>query len=340
MRSSSVTEQKLLSKDSPTSLLVWLIPISFALFIGYRPIDGFAFVDMKGYNGVYYTLAYGNDFTFNWDASNYLFDNIFNWLGSKRYEITTFFVGSAIIYFVGAYIGYKELFPSNSLIAYIGFLGAFSTFSYGTNGIKAGMAASLFIIAIASYKKPIISTIFLFLSLGFHHSMILPVTAVIIAYAYHNSKIYLLFWFFALVVSLLHIQYFQEILGSMADESGSEYLLDTDDDWGGKTGFRWDFVLYSAIPIITGFYWVVRHNIKDFGFNLIYNTYLLTNGIWMLCMYASFTNRIAYLSWLLYPLVLLYPLLRIDLFNRQVTVLKSVIWGQLIVTIILAFIYS
>ena len=28
----------------------------------------------------------------------------------------------------------------------------------------------------------------------------------------------------------------------------------------------------------------------------------------MLCMYAEFTNRIAYLSWFMYPFVLIYPL--------------------------------
>ncbi len=28
-----------------------------------------------------------------------------------------------------------------------------------------------------------------------------------------------------------------------------------------------------------------------------------------LCMYAGFTNRIAYLSWLIYPIVLIYPYL-------------------------------
>jgi hypothetical protein len=35
----------------------------------------------------------------------------------------------------------------------------------------------------------------------------------------------------------------------------------------------------------------------------------LLNALWMLCMYANFTNRIAALSWALYPIVIIYPYL-------------------------------
>ena len=38
-------------------------------------------------------------------------------------------------------------------------------------------------------------------------------------------------------------------------------------------------------------------------------TYTFTNSVWMLCMYAEYTNRIAYLSWFMYPFVLIYPLI-------------------------------
>jgi hypothetical protein len=37
------------------------------------------------------------------------------------------------------------------------------------------------------------------------------------------------------------------------------------------------------------------------------NTYLLTNGLWVLVIHASFSNRFAYLSWFMMPWILLYP---------------------------------
>lgn len=336
IRYQTLSTEQLIYSGKPTSNWAWSIPIAFALFIGFRPVSGI-FVDMGNYNQVYYNLLYGREFEWDWQSTNFIFDNIYNWLASERFEINVFFVGSAIIYFVGTYIGLRKLFPSNALYAFICFLGAFSTYSYGTNGLKAGMAASLFIIAIAYYTKPLIALIFLFLSLGFHHSMILPIVAAIIVFFYRNSKVYLLFWVLALIIAILHITYFQEWFGGMADEEGSSYLLETNENWGGKVGFRWDFVLYSVLPIITGYYWVTRNNIKDAGFLILYNTYVLTNAVWMLCMYANFTNRIAYLSWFLYPIVLIFPLLKLDLLERQSMILTYIVWGQLIITLALAY---
>ena len=337
IRYRTFSDEELLYQTKPTSIWVWLVPLGFALFIGERPLSGRYFVDMSNYNEAYYSLYYGTEFKWDWQSTNYIFDNVFRWLASERYEINVFFVGAAIIYFIGAYIGLKKLFPTNALYAFVCFLGAFSTYSYGTNGLKAGMAASLFIIAIAYYSKPLVSILFLFLSLGFHHSMMLPIVAVVIAFFYRNSKIYLLVWLIALLIAVLHITFFQEMFGGMVDEGGSSYLLETNEDWGGKTGFRWDFVIYSMLPIITGFYWVVRNNIKNSGFSIIYNTYILTNAVWMLCMYASFTNRIAYLSWFLYPIVLIFPLLKLDLLERQSMILTYIVWGQLIITLALAY---
>lgn len=48
-------------------------------------------------------------------------------------------------------------------------------------------------------------------------------------------------------------------------------------------------------------------------YKTILNLYLCTNAVWCLCMYASYCNRIAYLSWFMYPIVLIYPLLKEDL---------------------------
>ena len=337
IRYRAFSDEELLYQTKPTSIWAWLVPLGFALFIGERPLSGRYFVDMLAYE-ISYESMIGEEFQWDWQSTNYIFDNVFRWLASERYEISVFFVGAALINFIGAYIGLRKLFPTNALYAFVCFLGAFSTFSYGTNGLKAGMAASLFIIAIAYYSKPLVCILFLSLSLGFHHSMMLPIVAVVIAFFYRNSKIYLLIWAIALIIAVLHITYFQQLFGGMTDEDSASYLLETNDNWGGKTGFRWDFVIYSMLPIATGFYWVVRNNIKDAGFSILYNTYVLTNAVWMLCMYANFTNRIAYLSWFLYPIVLIYPLLKINLLDRQSVILNYTVWGQLIITLTLTFV--
>ena len=45
------------------------------------------------------------------------------------------------------------------------------------------------------------------------------------------------------------VTFFQDLFAGIADESGAEYLSSTNSDWGGKSGFRIDFVVYSFMPV-------------------------------------------------------------------------------------------
>lgn len=318
----------------------YILPLLFALFIGFRPLSGIYFVDMWNYNSEYYAFLYGRNFHFNPLAENFIFDNLFGWLGSKNYEIKVCFVLIALIYFVLTYKALTRLFGPNSTLAFIVFLGAFSTFSYGTNGIKAGAAAAFFLCALSYRDKPLMASLFLVLSLGFHHSMKIPIAAFIIAWFIKDSKYYFAVWIIALLIAAAHITYFQELFAGMADERGALYLNNTEGNWGGKSGFRLDFILYSAFPVFIGSLAIFKCKLKSKIYSFLFNVYLLTNAIWMLCMYASFTNRIAYLSWLMYPIVTIYPFFCKDIMPAQVTRLKLVIWFQLLFTLFMNIIYG
>ncbi len=292
-------------------LLVWFM----ILFIGLRPING-VFVDMKNYDMHFHALFYGEQFQFDWNTDNLLFDNMFHWWGAMKLEIWTFFFAIAIIYFGAAYLGIRRLFPNHSLAAYLVFLGAFSTFSFGTNGIKGGAAASLFIWAISYRQNLKVCIPLVLLSWGFHHSMQLLVTAFILTTLFKKPKYYFGGWLFCLMLAALRVTYFQYLFGGLTDDQGASYLVGGD----GSTvatkilgGFRIDFILYSAIPVLVGYYAEIKKklNISPLYRDLLH-LYICVNGLWMLCMYAEFTNRIAYLSWFLYPIVLIYPFLYED----------------------------
>jgi hypothetical protein len=107
-------------------------------------------------------------------------------------------------------------------------------------------------------------------------------------------------------------------LGLTNDERFSEYLNDTEYiDSFSSTGFRWDFLLYSMVPIVLGIYVVLRRKEKDQMYLLLLHTYIITNAFWILVIRSSFSNRFAYLSWFLYPIVLIYPALKFNLWNKQ-----------------------
>lgn len=89
-----------------------------------------------------------------------------------------------------------------------------------------------------------------------------------------------------------------------------------------------------------GYYVKFKYQLEDKLYDTMLNIYLTCNGIWMLCMYAQFTNRIAYLSWFIYPILLVYPCYAIgDETHPLVLVRKKVVLLHLAFTLFMAFIY-
>ena len=285
------------------------LAIVFSLFIGGRPVDA-VFADTVGY-ATYFKYITPSTFFFLENPENIVFDNIIHFFATSGLGYELFFIFIAVIYFIGTYIACRKFFHNNTLAAYLVFLIAFSTFSYAVNGIKAGAASAIFLCAIA-YKKdhPKISILLAVLSWTFHHSMFVCLAAYFVICFYSRPKWYFLFWVVCLLLSLAHVSYFQNIFVNISDEKGASYL-DSNNlaGWGGEIGFRYDFVLYSMMPILIGWYAIYKKGIISRQYNEILCFYLLVNGLWLLCMYAGFTNRIAYLSWLIYPIVLIYPYL-------------------------------
>lgn len=316
----------------------WWLAIFFALFIGFRPVD-IQFVDMVGYAGMYDWLTTSAG-SYNWESENRIFDNLLLYMAQNGYTKDIFFFLITSIYFIVSYIAIKRIFKDNPLAAYIVWLGAFSTFSYSVNGIKAGAAAAFFLLALSYYDRKIISILIALVSLGFHHSMSVCLTAYIIIMIVKDTRYYFFFWIICLLIAAMKITYFQELFGSLTDDRSSSYLLTTSGDhFGGKGGFRYDFILYSSVPIIIGFIAVFKRHLKSRQFSVLYNFYLLTNGIWMLCMYASFTNRIAYLSWFVYPLVLVYPLLDMKWGSDRSVTFRYITFANLAFTLFMSNIY-
>lgn len=324
-------------KTSP-SVTGWMIALIIAIFFGFRPISGYYFVDMANYYFGYIN-SWGTPYTFNWSAENYLFDNLILEMASLKIDAQIFFFLIALIYFLGTFVAMQKFFPKDALLGFTAFLGAFSTYSYGTNGIKAGAAAALFLCAIAYRHNRFLCLVFLFLTLGFHHSMIMPIAAFIICSFVKKTKYYFLLWTASILVAALHISAFQELFASMSADRGASYLTATGTDWGGKSGLRIDFIIYSAMPILVGYIAIFKYKVKSENYNFILNLYMMTNAIWMLCMYAEFTNRIAYLSWLMYPVVLIYPFLSKRFMPRQYKMAINAVWYQLLFTLFMVYIY-
>ena len=334
--------------DTHSSIIIdqraLILAIVLAIFIGFRPISAAYFGDTINYAYVY-NMREGLPYIYDPLSENLIWDNLLNWWASKRMGISYLFVLADIINFGCTFLACRKFFNQNQYIAFLVFLGSFSTFSYATNGVKAGVAAAIFLLALSYYKKLHISIPLVLISWGFHHSMTLPVCAFIISYFYRNPKFYYFIWIVCLLLSAAHVTYFQSLFAQMAsdqgDTTGAQYLLSSSSsEWGGKSGFRIDFVIYSAMPLLVNYNAIFKKKIQLSSYNIfILNIYLITNAVWMLCMYGEFTNRIAYLSWFLFPIVLIYPLLTKDWGPTRYRTLSKIVIANLAFTLFMHIIY-
>ncbi len=284
----------------------FILALFMALFIGFRPNHP-VFADTVGYVASFDYLS-GIKFHFTFDVENIIFDNLLAWMASLGFSYSGFFFVIALIYFGFTAVACSKFFPNNTWASFLVFLAAFSTFSYGVNGIKAGAAYAFFLCAIAFRDKKILALLFLTLSVGFHHGMFPCILAYVLTWFYKNTKVYLAFWLVCFCIAVLNITYFQELFVGFVDDKSASYINgEMTDGW--FTGMRYDFVLYSFMPILVGCYVLYKKKIEIHEYRFVFNLYILLNGLWMLCMYASFTNRIAAHSWSMYPVVLTYPFL-------------------------------
>jgi predicted Na+-dependent transporter len=118
-------------------------------------------------------------------------------------------------------------------------------------------------------------------------------------------------------------------------DSRTSYLTTTETHY--NVGFRIDFILYSCMPIIIGYIYQNRLHYRNEFYSLIHNTYIIANAFWVLVIRANFSDRFAYLSWFMYALVMMYPLLESpDSFNN---VRQKIFWTLFGINLFTYFMY-
>lgn len=289
--------------------------VAVILYMGLRPINGHYFVDMRTYANHFEFVAKGGVLP-DRDVGFTLFLT----LCTKLMSVEWFFLLCTMLYVIPIYIAVKRWHKDYAFFAFLACIGSFSFWGYGTNGIRAGLATSFFIFAL-SYRRffPIMLT-FLLLSISFHKSLLLPLLAFAVTFVYNKPKTYLLVWLAAIVLSVAMGSFWESFFAGLGfgNDRFAGYLTSTENAHQfTNTGFRWDFLFYSSVPVIAGCVYIYKYKFKDAFYNQLYNTYVICNAFWIMVIRASFSNRFAYLSWFLMALVIIYPLLKRKMFGLQ-----------------------
>ena len=327
-----------LMKGSNDMVITILLGIALIIVMGLRPVT-FAFGDTINYARHYYDLQQGF-VQFDSDEG----EVVFNWLMAqcaKVMDVSYFFLIIEIGYIGCLLWACKRLMPRNILLAFLFCVGAFSFFSYGTNGIRNGLSTSIIILAMSyingTVRQKVFSILLLFLAFNIHSSAILPICAIFLSCFYTHTKTYIIFWISAIFISLIGGGWVENIfLGWEFDDRMDIYLTNDEyNDQFSAIGFRWDFLLYSMMPIVLGYYCVVKKNLLNRNYLLLLNTYIICNAFWVMLIRASFSNRFAYLSWFLYPIVLGYPLLKLPVWKDQGKKTGIILFGHSLFTYVM-----
>ena len=316
--------QKLLKQNS--ALLPFLLTVILIIYIGLRPIRGRFFGDMAMYHHVW-RLVDESSLATNLFESNREWFFQFIMVSSKRIvpEPQFFFLLVDVIYFGCHFWACKKLLWENVWLAVLFTFFSFQFFTFGTNGLRNGMGCSLMLVSIAYFadrtkKGYIIGLLFIILALGCHRSVLIPTVAMLIStFFFKDIKYPISIWLFCILLSLFAGNYFQNLfIGIGLDQRMSTYSSVSERTMTkfSHIGFRWDFLLYSSMPIVLA--WFARYRgIINKTFYFLANTYIIANSFWVLVCRVAYSNRFAYLSWFLYALVIAYGVVRVPIWEKQ-----------------------
>lgn len=309
----SIISSKNLGSIKTMSLFLLLF---VTLYMGLRPIS-WRFGDMTIYNDAF--EKYFNGMPFNILSHDLVFE-YFMYFCAQIMSASMFFFFCSLLYVIPVWFACKKWFQDYTFYAFLALITSFSFWTYGVNGIRNGIATSLFLYAL-SQEKLVFKIIFVLIAIGFHKSVIIPAAALALTYFYLDTKKYFYVWLLCIPLSLVAGGFFEGLFAGFMDDDRARYLTTFKEEFKdsfSNSGFRWDFLLYSGSVVYVAYFFIFKKKFDDPVYNRLVCVYLAANAFWILVIKASFSNRFAYLSWFMMGVVITYPYLtKIQIRNQH-----------------------
>ena len=301
-------------------LLPFVLSLFFVFWLGARPISGIVFGDTYNYAVSYAGLDSSVHVAVDWHG-----EWIWGWLmvACKRLGLSVhaWFTIIEAGYILSVLWAVKRFTPTNPMLGMLFVFTSLMFFSFATNGLRNGLACHILLLAMSYFfdDRYVVCGVLCLVAFGIHRSVMLPIAGMVAGrYVLKDMKYAIVFWLISIVVSLVAGGAVTAFLGSLGfDERMSSYNTDNYVSQFNRTGFRWDFLLYSAVPIVLGGYVCLKKRIKDEWFRTLCVTYCLSNAFWVIVIRAAYSNRFAYLSWFMYPIIIAYPLINLPVWKDQ-----------------------
>lgn len=327
----SITNEKVKS-NSFWGVILMLFTL---LYMGLRPLN-YIFGDMVMYNIHLNELFYSNKLSRSFEFG---FEFLLRFFSTFK-NATFFFFACTIIYVLPLYIASKKLFGKLWFYCFFALVASFSFWAYGVNGLRNGISTSLFLYAL-SLKKEIWRMLFYLIALSMHSSIIIVIGAYYLVKLIKKTSYFFYLWLLSIPISFVSGDFFKNLfLGfNLFEDNRVEIYFDDFEKLNEltklNTGFRFDFILYSAIPVLVARYFIYTKKLNDEYYSLITRLYLVLNAFWIFIIKVNFSNRFAYLSWFMMGLLIVYPLLKYELFKKQQMILNVFIFIYAVIGFVL-----
>ena len=322
MRYMASPDNYIIKNEKDNIIIPIIIALIMSVWFANRPLASNAFGDTGAYaNG--YTGTDPYDVKFSWTGEWF-----WQWLMVACKLLGLDYVGwFAVIYAIyvfGALTCVKILMPNKTMLGMIFVWTSLMYYSFSINGIRNGMACHMLLIGFALILKGGVKFLpgagLCLLAFGTHRSTMLPIAAFVVGrYILKDAKYAVYFWLLSIPVSLVAGGAVTSFFAGLGFDDRMAGYTNPNADMSGfsHSGFRWDFLFYSMWPVVMTWVNCVKRQCDDNWYRVLSITYCLSNAFWVMVIRASFSNRFAYLSWFLYPIIIAYPLVNIDTWEDQ-----------------------
>lgn len=327
--------KRLLASHQSSNFLAVIIILLVWFWIGTRPC--YLYADSGLYSQMFFLVLGGEWDTLKNNPKEWFWDTVQYFFIEQR-SILGWYLCISGIYIGGMATSVYIWMRKHFLVAVTFIITSFGFFSYGTNGLRNGMALGMAMLALAvistnifrqKYISYVIGFIILYFASATHQSIFLITGAAILSLFYKDSKSYFIGWCICVLLSIIATGPMQSLFGSVIDDGRMQNYIDNTEELNrfSRTGFRWDFILFSMVPMVLGWYILFIKKIQNQTYIYLLNIYIIANAFWACVNSMPYSNRLAQLSWFLTPVLIAYPLLTLKVFKQQGTVLALFLLG-------------
>lgn len=206
----------------------------------------------------------------------------------------------------------------------------FTTYYYSVNTIRQGLAMGLSLISFHYLAKRRWGFAILFAAMApFFHGSALIILSVVLVVALATLRrpplrIFVTFWLASIVMSILKLNdFFMSTLLKMAGVTKQVefYTNDARLLHYSLNGFRLDFALFSAAPLVL----FIRKSPDTDEDRTLLITYLALNSVYFMLNFLAYQDRIASYSWFMIPIIIGKAFLRYKWDNKAMRAVLIVI---------------